>query len=416
MTASPAPRRTGPLAGLRVFDLSRILAGPTCTQLLGDLGADVIKIERPGAGDDTRKWGPPYLRGKDGDTGESAYYLASNRNKRSVTIDIAKPEGQALAKRLIAQCDIMLENFKAGDMARYGLSHADLKAAHPRLIYCSISGFGQTGPYAPRAGYDMLAQGIGGMMSVTGEPDRPPCKPGPSFGDTVTGMLMAITILGALHERQRTGTGRRLQVAMQDAMLHYMRTCFAVQARTGKAAPRRGGKSVMGANAPSGIYQCRPYGSNDWVYIITSRANPEHWARLMKLIGREELIDDPRFATGEARLRNEAELDAIITEWTRKHTKEEAMTQISGVGVPAGAVFDTMELQNDPSFEKRGIMQVMDHPNGGFKMPAWPVRVDGKPPRVTASPLLGQHNAEVLDAWLGLGADEVAALKREGVL
>ncbi len=172
----------------------------------------------------------------------------------------------------------------------------------------------------------------------------------------------------------------------------------------------------MGANAPSGIYQCKPCGSNDWVYIITSRANPEHWARLMKLIGRPELIDDPRFATGEARLRNEAELDAIITEWTRKHTKEEAMTLVSGVGVPAGAVFDTMELHSDPSFEKRGIMQVMDHPNGGFKMPAWPVRIDGKPPRVTASPLLGQHNAEVLNAWLGLRADDVAALKREGVV
>jgi formyl-CoA transferase len=262
----------------------------------------------------------------------------------------------------------------------------------------------------------MIAQAAGGMISVTGEADRPPVKPGPSFGDTGTGMLMAVTILGALYERQRTGKGRRLQVAMQDAMLHYMRTCFAVQARTGKAAPRRGGKTVMGTNAPSGLYQCKPYGSNDWIYITTSRGNPEHWGRLMRLIGREELIDDPRFATGAARIEREAEVDAIITAWTREYTKEEAMTLISGVGVPAGAVFDTMELQNDPSFEKRGIMQVMAHSNGALKMPTWPVRVDGKPPRLTPSPLLGEHSAEVLNAWLGIGANEVAALKSEGVL
>jgi formyl-CoA transferase len=227
---------------------------------------------------------------------------------------------------------------------------------------------------------------------------------------------MAVTILGALHERERTGKGRRLQVAMQDAMIHYMRTCFATQARTGKAAPRRGGKTVMGTNAPSGLYQCKPLGSNDWVYITTSRGNPEHWGRLMRLIGREELIDDPRFATGAARVEHEAEVDAIITAWTRQHTKEEAMTLISGVGVPAGAVFDTMELHNDPSFEKRGIMQVMEHPNGPFKMPTWPVRVDGKTAHLKPSPLLGQHSAEVLTTWLGIGADQVDALKKEGVL
>ena len=172
----------------------------------------------------------------------------------------------------------------------------------------------------------------------------------------------------------------------------------------------------MGSNAPSGLFQCKPFGSNDWIYVMTSRANPEHWARLMKLFGREELIDDPRYATGAARIEHEAEVDAIVTAWTRQHTKEDAMMLISGVGVPAGAVFDTMELQNDPSFEKRGIMQVMEHPSGPFKMPTWPVRVDGRPPRVKPSPLLGQHGAEVLTAWLGLGADDIAALKSEGVL
>src|SRR4029077_2954070 len=193
-------------------------------------------------------------------------------------------------------------------------------------------------------------------------------------------------------------------------------TCFATQARTGKAAPRRGAKTVAGTNSPSGLYQCKPLGSNVVISITPSRGNPEHWGRLMKLIGREELIDDPRFATGAARVQHEAEVNAIITEGTRQHTKEEAITLISGVGVPAVAVLDTMELQNAPTFEKRGIMQVMEHPNGPFKMPTWPVRLDGATARIKPSPLLGQHSADVLHTWLGLGDDDIAALKREGVL
>src|SRR5262249_47486624 len=223
-----------------------------------------------------------------------------------------------------------------------------------------------------------------------------------SVGDAGRGVGVAVTSLGALHERQKTGTGRRLQVAMQDAMIHYMRTCFANQARTGKPAPRRGGKTPGGDKSPSRLYQCRPFGSHDRGYITTSRGNPQHWARLMRLIGREELIDDPRYATGAAGFEREAEVEAIVTEWTRKHTKEEVMELVSGVGVPAGAVFDTMELQSDPSFEARGIMQTMQHPNGPFKMPAWPGRGDGKPPRINPSPILGQHRAEALSEWLPL--------------
>jgi formyl-CoA transferase len=398
------------LAGIRVVDFTQFEAGPSCTEALAWLGAEVVKIENPKTGDPARR----VLPGKAPD--DPWYFHMFNANKKSLTIDLKSPRGLHVIKQLLEKADVTVENMAPGTIERLGLGYDEVRKLNPRIIYCSIQGFGTGSKYEKGLAFDMIAQAAGGMMSVTGEPDRQPLKPGPSFGDTGTGMLMAITILGALHERQRTGNGRRLQVAMQDAMLHYMRTCFAVQARTGKAAPRRGAKSVMGANAPSGLYQCKPYGANDWIYIITSRANPEHWARLMKLIGRPELIDDPRFATGEARLRNETELDAIITEWTRKHTKEEAMTLISGVGVPAGAVFDTLELHNDSSFEKRGIMQVMPHPNGPFKMPAWPVRIDGKPPRVTPSPLLGEHNAEVLKAWLGLGADDVAALKQDGVL
>ncbi|MDH3911596.1 MAG: CoA transferase, partial [Rhodospirillales bacterium] len=214
---------TGPLHGLRVFDLTRILAGPTCTQLLGDLGAEVIKIERPGQGDDTRKWGPPFAKDADGrDTTYSAYFLSSNRNKRSVTIDIAQPEGQALAKRLIAKCDILVENFKTGGLARYGLAYDDLKADNPGLIYCSITGFGQTGPYAPRAGYDFLAQGLGGMMSITGDPDGEPMKVGVGIADVMCGMYAVAAILAALHHRTKTGEGQYIDLALLDTQVAWL--------------------------------------------------------------------------------------------------------------------------------------------------------------------------------------------------
>jgi crotonobetainyl-CoA:carnitine CoA-transferase CaiB-like acyl-CoA transferase len=397
------------LAGIRVVDFTQFEAGTSCTEALAWLGAEVVKIENPKTGDPGRRLQP----GKP--ETDPWYFHMFNANKKSLAIDLKSPRGLAIVKDMLKKADVTAENMAPGTIDRLGLGYDEVKKLNPRIIYCQIQGFGTGSKYENGLAFDMIAQAAGGLISVTGEPDRPPVKPGPSFGDTGTGMLMTVTILGALLERQRTGKGRRLQVGMQDAMLHYMRTCFATQARTGKPAQRRGGKTVMGSNAPSGLYQCKPYGSNDWVYITTSRGNPEHWGRLMKLIGREELIDDPRFATGAARLAREAEVDAIITEWTRKHTKEEAMTLVSGVGVPAGAVFDTMELQNDPTFEKRGIMQVMDHPNGPFKMPTWPVRLDGKTARIKPSPQLGQHNADVLSDWLSLDAGEIAALKREGV-
>jgi crotonobetainyl-CoA:carnitine CoA-transferase CaiB-like acyl-CoA transferase len=339
-----------------------------------------------------------------------------NANKKSLAINLKSSRGLEIVKDLLKQADVTAENMAPGTIERLGLGYDEVKKLNPGIIYCQIKGFGDGSPYEKGLAFDMIAQAAGGTISVTGEPDRPPVKPGLSFGDTGTGMLMAATILGALHERGRTGKGRRLQVAMQDAMLHYMRTCFATMARTGRAAPRNGAKSGGGNNAPSGLYPCAPGGPNDYVYITTSRANPEHWSRLMTLIGRAELIDDPRFATGSDRVAHEKELDAIIGAWTRQHTKQEAMLLVSGIGVPAGAVFDTLELQNEPSFEEHGIMQVMQHPNGDFKMASWPVRVDGKPPRLKPSPLLGQHSAEVLHDWLGIDAAELAALKSEGVL
>src|SRR5467141_3343142 len=270
------------------------------------------------------------------------YFHQFNVNKKSLAINLKSPKGLEIVKEMLKKADVTVENMAPGTIERLGLDYESVKKINPGIIYCQIKGFG-------------------------------------------------------------TGKGRRLQLAMQDAMIHYMRTCFCTMQRTGKAAPRNGAKSGGGNNAPSGLYPSKGGGSNDYVYLTTSRANPEHWSRLMKLIGREELIDDPRFATGNDRVKNEKELDAIIGEWTRQHDKREAMEKLIAVGVPSGAVFDTMELQNEPSFEERGILQTVHHHNGDYKMASWPVRIDGKTVRLKGSPALGADSAEVLHNWLGIG-------------
>jgi crotonobetainyl-CoA:carnitine CoA-transferase CaiB-like acyl-CoA transferase len=398
------------LQGVKVVDFTQFEAGTTCTEVLAWFGAEVVKIENPGRGDPGRRLRP----GKPDD--DPWYFYQFNVNKKSLTVNLKSPKGLELVKDMIRKADIVAENMAPGTIERLGLDYDTVKQINPGIIYCQIKGFGTGSPHESGLAFDMIAQAAGGPISVTGEPDRPPVKPGLSFGDTGTGMLMAATILGALHERNRTGKGRRLQVAMQDAMIHYMRTCFATMARTGKAAPRNGAKSGGGNNAPSGLYPSKGDGANDYVYLTTSRANPEHWTRLMKLIGREELIDDPRFATGNDRVAHGKELDAIIGEWTKQHSKRDAMEKLIAVGVPAGAVFDTMELQNESTFEERGLMQTVTHHNGDFKMASWPVRVDGKTVRLKGSPALGGDTAEVLQSWLGIDAGGLAALKGEGVL
>jgi crotonobetainyl-CoA:carnitine CoA-transferase CaiB-like acyl-CoA transferase len=398
------------LQGVKVVDFTQFEAGTTCTEVLAWFGAEVVKIENPGRGDPGRRLRP----GKPDD--DPWYFNQFNVNKKSITLNLKSPRGLEIVKEMIKKADIVAENMAPGTIERLGLDYESVKKLNPGIIYCQIKGFGSGSPHEAGLAFDMIAQAAGGPISVTGEPDRPPVKPGLSFGDTGTGMLMAATILGALHERNRTGQGRRLQLAMQDAMIHYMRTCFATMARTGKPAPRNGAKSGGGNNAPSGLYPSKGGGSNDFVYLTTSRANPEHWSRLMKLIGREELIDDPRFATGNDRVAHSKELDAIIGEWTRQHDKREAMEKLIAVGVPAGAVFDTMELINEPTFEERGIFQTVRHHNGDYKMASWPVRIDGKTVRLKGSPALGGDSAEVLQSWLGIEAGDLAALKSDGVL
>jgi len=399
------------LAGVKIVDFTQFEAGPSCTEALAWLGADVVKIENPKMGDPGRRLRP-------GQPDDDPYYFhVLNANKRSMTVNLKSPSGLALVRDMLRNADVCIENFAPGAIERLGLGYDAVQAINPGIIYAQIKGFGEGSTFEKNLAFDMIAQACGGTFSVTGDPDGPPTRPGISLGDTGTGMLMAITILGALYKRRETGEGHRLQVAMQDAMLHYMRINFATQGRTGKAV-ERGGSKVLGLrNAPMGLYPCAPGGPNDWVYIMTSRANAEHWDRLLKVMGREDLIGDPRYADGVARSEREAEVDAIIAAWTRQKTKLDAMRAVGDAGIPAGAVLDTMELQNDPNFEARGIMQVMRHPvHRDFKMPGWPVRIDGRPPALTASPVLGEHTAAVLSEWLGLNEQAVAALKADGAI
>ena len=399
------------LAGVKIVDLTQFEAGPSCTEALAWLGADVVKIENPKMGDPGRRLRP-------GQPDNDPYYFhVFNANKRSMTVNLKSPKGLAVVKDMLASADVCIENFAPGAIERLGLGYDVVRGLNPSIVYAQVKGFGEGSPYEKNLAFDMIAQACGGTFSVTGDADGPPTRPGMSLGDTGTGMTMAITILGALYQRRQSGQGCRLQVAMQDAIMHYMRINFATQGLTGAAA-RRGGSKVPGiSNAPMGLYPCAPGGPNDYVYIMTSRANPDHWDRLLKVVGREDLIGDSRYASPADRVLREAEVDAIIAGWTRTHDKHDAMRAVGEAGIPAGAVLDTMELQNDRSFEDRGIMQVMRHPlHRDFKMPGWPVRIDGKPPMLTASPVLGEHTDAVLDEWLGLNAEAVAALRAEGAV
>jgi formyl-CoA transferase len=406
MTESSAPLNC--LAGVRVLDLTQFEAGPSCTEALAWLGAEVVKVENPQGGEPGRSNfpGPP--------GGDSYYFLEFNANKKSVTVNLKSERGLALVKDMAKKADVMIENMAPGTVERLGLGYEVIRAINPGIIYAQVKGFGEGSPYERNLAFDMIAQASGGTMSITGEPDGPPLKPGPSLGDTGTGMTMAISILGALYERRATGQGRRLQVAMQDAMLHYIRIAFQAQASTGQPARRAGSRSVTAAVAPMGIFPCAPGGPNDWIYVFARQK--DHWHRLLKVLGREELIGDVGYETPAARGDRRDEVNDMVADWTRRRDKHDAMRIIGGAGVPAGAVLDTMELMNEPSFTARGILQVAEHPTGPFKMPAWPVRFDGKPPKLEPAPLLGQHSAQVFGDWLGMSAADVESLRKEGVI
>ncbi len=403
----------GPLAGLRILDLSRILAGPTCTQLLGDMGADVIKIEKARAGDDTRKWGPPFVRDADGEeTTESAYYLCANRNKRSVEVDISQPEGAGLVRRLAAECDVFIENFKVGGLKRYGLSWDDLKHDCPRLVYCSISGFGQDGPYAHRAGYDFMIQAMGGIMSITGPADGDPTKVGVGIADVMTGMYAARAILAALHHRHATGRGQYIDLALLDCQASWLINSGLNYLTSGETPVRMG-------NGHPNIVPYEVFPSADG-YFALAVGNDAQFARFCEFAGHGELACDPRYASNKSRVAHRAELVPLLREITVGRTRDEWLKGLEAVGVPCGPVNDIRQVFDDPQVRHRGMKINMPHPlagSGGVDLIGSPVRFSDTPVSYRrAPPVLGQHTDEVLDELLGLDAAERATLRERGVI
>jgi crotonobetainyl-CoA:carnitine CoA-transferase CaiB-like acyl-CoA transferase len=405
----------GALKHLRVLDLTRVLAGPWCAQTLADFGADVIKIERPEVGDDTRHWGPPYLKTPDGeDTREAAYYLAANRNKRSVTVDIATPEGQRIIRELAAQSDVVLENYKVGQLEKYGLDYASLKDVKPDIVYCSVTGFGQTGPYAPRAGYDFIVQGIGGFMSITGErdgePGAGPQKAGLAISDLMTGMYATVAVLTALAHRDRTGEGQHIDMALLDvqvAVLANMATNFFA---SGKSPERWG-------NAHPNIVPYQTFATSDG-WIIVAVGNDMQFRKFVVEGGRPELADDERFATNPARVRNRDLLVPLLAEMVRSRAKYEWIDALEAVGVPCGPINTLAEVFENEQVIARGMEQALVHPSGGtVRFARNPIRMSVTPPRAVAHPpMLGEHTDAVLRETLGYEDARLDALRAASVI
>ncbi|MGG5288361.1 CaiB/BaiF CoA transferase family protein [Pseudomonas shirazensis] len=405
----------GALSHLRVLDLSRVLAGPWSGQILADLGADVIKVERPGAGDDTRAWGPPFLKDAYGEnTSEAAYYLSANRNKRSVTIDFTQPEGQRLVRELAARSDIVIENFKVGGLAAYGLDYASLKVVNPRLIYCSITGFGQTGPYAKRAGYDFMIQGLGGLMSLTGRPEGEagagPVKVGVALTDILTGLYSTVAILAALAHRDQAGVGQHIDMALLDVQV----ACLANQAMnylTTGTAPRRLG------NAHPNIVPYQDFPTADGDFILTV-GNDGQFRKFAEVAGQPQWADDPRFATNKQRVTNRAELIPLIRQATVFKTTAEWVAQLELAGVPCGPINDLAQMFQDPQVLARGLALSIPHPlAGSVPQVASPIRLSETPVEYRqAPPLLGEHTEAVLSELLGLDEQAMLQLRAAGVL
>jgi crotonobetainyl-CoA:carnitine CoA-transferase CaiB-like acyl-CoA transferase len=414
MTRPVDPKAPQSLAGVRVLDLSRVLAGPWCTQTLADLGADVIKVERPGSGDDTRGWGPPFLKDREGhDTAEAAYYLGTNRNKRSIAVDIAQPAGQQLIRAMALQCDVFVENFKVGDMARYGLDAASLCTLNPRLVYCSVTGFGQTGPYRERAGYDYAVQGIGGLMSVTGErddlPGGGPQKVGVAVADLFTGMYASVAILAALRHRDLTGEGQAIDMALLDTQVAMLANLGANYLTTGVAPQRMG-------NAHQNIVPYQVFEVADG-HLILAVGNDGQYAKFCDVAGVPELAADPRFARNADRVRHRATLVPLLAEVLKRRRKADWLAALEAAKVPCGAINDLAEVFADAQVRSRGMTVEVPHPlAGSVPLVASPVRMSRTPVQYRrAPPLLGEHTAEVLREF-GIDAAQCAALQEQGAI
>ncbi len=404
-----------PLSGLRVLDMSRILAGPWCGQALADLGAEVIKIERPGKGDDTRSWGPPFLKDREGrDTAESAYYLCANRGKQSVTLDIAKSEGQALARELAQKADILLENYKVGDLRRYGLDYDTLSALNPRLIYCSITGFGQDGPLKDRAGYDFMVQGMGGLMSITGERDElpggGPQKAGVAIADLMTGMYSTVAILAALEERHKSGRGQYIDMALLDTQVAWLANQNTNYLIGGEVPVRMG-------NAHPNVVPYQTFATQDGS-IILAVGNDGQFKRFCEAAGIAKTGGDPRFASNALRIANREACIAAITPAMKRKTTAEWIAVLEPLGVPCGPVHRLDEVFANPQIGHRNMKVEVPHPlSGTVPLVANPIKYSRTPLSYeTPPPLLSQHTEDVLRGLLGKSDAEIAALRAAGII
>jgi crotonobetainyl-CoA:carnitine CoA-transferase CaiB-like acyl-CoA transferase len=413
MSDSAASPPVGPLAGVRVLDLSRILAGPTCTQTLGDLGADVVKVERPGSGDDTRGWGPPFVADAQGErTSLSAYFLSANRNKRSIAIDLAHPDGAALVRRLAQRADVLVENFKVGDLARHGLDFASIAREAPHLVYCSITGFGQTGPRASEVGYDFLAQAMGGVMSLTGPREGAPTKVGVGVADVVCGLYATIGILAALAEARRTGVGQHVDVALYDAQLSWLVNAATSTFLTGRPPARHG-------NAHPTIVPYESFETADGVLALAV-GNDGQFAKLAAILERPELASDPRFATNAARVVHREALVPMLAERFRTAATERWLEALVPAGVPAGPVRTVDEAFADPQAIARGMRVELASAiagSGAVSLVGSPLHLSRTPVSYRrAPPGVGEDGADVLREWLGMDREATDALTRRGAL
>ncbi len=404
---------SGPLDGLRVFDLTRILAGPTCTQILGDLGADIIKVEQTGSGDDTRRFAPPFIKDEDGlDTAESAYFCSSNRNKRSITLNIADAEGQDLARRLIACSDVLVENFKFGGLAKYGLSHGQLKDEFPGLVYCSITGFGHTGPYAERPGYDVMIQAMGGFMSITGDPDGDPQKAGIPIADLMAGMYASVAINAALRHREKTGEGQHIDIGMLDTMAATLSIMGLNYLSTGDVPQQLG-------NAHPNIVPYQTFATADG-NIVLAAANDAQYQRFCEFAGVPELAREEKYKSNELRVRNRKELTEKLQAVFAQKPSQYWLEGLEKISVTSGPINTIDQVFADPQVQARGMELEMPHSATGDN----PVHLIASPIRMSKTeteyryspPILGEHTDEILRELLGLDADAIADLRERGVI
>jgi crotonobetainyl-CoA:carnitine CoA-transferase CaiB-like acyl-CoA transferase len=399
----------GPLQNIRVLDLTRVLAGPWATQILADFGAEVIKVEKPGEGDDTRGWGPPFLTNPDGSRGDAAYYVSANRGKQSVAIDMATADGQKLLRELAAKSDIVMENFKVGGLKKYGLDYESLKAVNPKLIYCSITGFGQTGPYARRAGYDFMIQGMGGIMSVTGQPDgtpgAEPVKAGVAYADVFTGLYATIGVLAALFHRERSGEGQYLDLALLDTQVSVLANQALYYLVSG-VAPKRVG------NAHNNIVPYQTFATADG-FVIIAVGNDRQFREFTKIARVPDLADDPRFATNRGRVENRGILIPLLKDPMKRRTTGEWIQALEAVAVPCGPINSIDQVFADPQVKARGLSVTLARDDGTITPGvANPVRFSATPVEYsTAPPTLGNATGEVLGRVLGLDTEEIAKLR-----